>query len=227
MPRFLIMRLDGPMQAWGGHTFEDFRPSHLFPTRSGLLGLVAACLGIARDDHARQEALATSLDFTVRADTGALRPEAGDVVQPKRTVRLTDFHTVLAARRVDGKPSPYPVVSRREYLFDVSFTVAVAERAGATVGLDEVAAGLRRPVFTPFLGRRACPLARPLFEDFVDGDTARDALEKVAPQGGTVYAESATLRSEQQLLLRDVPMHRRHRQFGTRKVYIHAGKGEA
>lgn len=227
MPRFLIMRLDGPMQAWGGHTYEDFRPSHLFPTRSGLLGLIAACLGIERDDHVRQEALATSLDFTVRADTGALRPESGDMVQPKRTVRLTDFHTVLAARRVDGKPSSYPVVSRREYLFDAYFTVAVGEHADAAVKLDEVAAGLKRPVFTPFLGRRACPLARPLFDRFDEADTALAVLEKVAPHSGTVYAESAALRSEQQLLLRDVPMHRRHRQFGTRKVYIHARKGEA
>lgn len=227
MPRFLIMRLDGPMQAWGGHTFEDFRPSYLFPTRSGLLGLVAACLGIERDDHSRQEALATSLDFTVRADTGALRPEPGDAVQPKLTVRLADFHTVLAARRVDGKPSPYPVVSRREYLFDACFTVAVGERADAAVKLDEVAAGLKRPVFTPFLGRRACPLARPLFDRFDEADTALAVLEKVAPHNGTVYAESAALRSAQQLLLRDVPKHRRHRQFGTRKVYIHARKEEA
>ena len=46
MPRYLILRLDGPMQAWGTHTFEDFRPSNLFPTRSGLLGLLGACLGI-------------------------------------------------------------------------------------------------------------------------------------------------------------------------------------
>ena len=52
MSRYLILRLDGPMQAWGSHTFEDFRPSNLFPTRSGLLGLLGACLGIDRGDHA-------------------------------------------------------------------------------------------------------------------------------------------------------------------------------
>ena len=43
MPRFLVQKLDGPMQAWGTHTYEDFRPSNLFPTRSGLLGLLGAC----------------------------------------------------------------------------------------------------------------------------------------------------------------------------------------
>ena len=55
MSRYLILRLDGPMQAWGSHTFEDFRPSNLFPTRSGLLGLLGACLGIDRGDHAGLE----------------------------------------------------------------------------------------------------------------------------------------------------------------------------
>ena len=48
MPRYLILKLQGPMQAWGPILFEDFRPSHLFPTRSALLGLIGACLGIDR-----------------------------------------------------------------------------------------------------------------------------------------------------------------------------------
>ena len=61
MPRYLILRLDGPMQAWGTHTFEDFRPSNLFPTRSGLLGLLGACLGLERVDLAGQAQLAASV----------------------------------------------------------------------------------------------------------------------------------------------------------------------
>lgn len=74
MPRFLILRLDGPMQAWGTHTLEDFRPSNVYPTRSGLLGLLAACLGIERSDHIGQAALAASVEFSVRVDTAVERP---------------------------------------------------------------------------------------------------------------------------------------------------------
>ena len=66
MSKFLILRLDGPMQAWGTHTFEDFRPSNLYPTRSGLLGLLGACLGIERSDLVGQTQLAASVEFTVR-----------------------------------------------------------------------------------------------------------------------------------------------------------------
>jgi CRISPR system Cascade subunit CasD len=119
MPRYLILRLDGPMQAWGTHTFEDFRPSNLFPTRSGLLGLLGACLGIDRHNHAELEQLAASVEFTVRMDRTRLPPNAEQPML-KAAVKLSDFHTVLAARKVDGSPNKNPVVSRREYLFDVS-----------------------------------------------------------------------------------------------------------
>lgn len=220
MPHFLILRLDGPMQAWGTHTFEDFRPSNLFPTRSGLLGLLGACLGIDRRDHAGLQQLAASVEFTVRVDRNALRPEAEKLV-PKAAVKLPDFHTVLAARKVDGSANKNPVVSRREYLFDAAFTVAIGEKSGASVSLEAIAHALRRPCFTPVLGRRACPIARPLLDcGPVEATDAKTALANTHPTGGMIYAEGEWV-SDQPMQIRDVPMHGRHRQFGTRRVYVH------
>lgn len=220
MPHFLILRLDGPMQAWGTHTFEDFRPSSLFPTRSGLLGLLGACLGIDRRDHAGLEQLAASVEFTVRVDRSAPRPEP-DKPAPKAAVKLPDFHTVLAARKVDGSANKNSVVTRREYLFDAAFTVAVGEKSGASVSLEAIAHALRRPCFTPVLGRRACPIARPLLEcGPVEAVDAKIALANTHPSGGMIYAEGECV-SDQPMQIRDVPMHGRHRQFGTRKVYVH------
>lgn len=220
MPHFLILRLDGPMQAWGTHTFEDFRPSSLFPTRSGLLGLLGACLGIDRRDHAGLEKLAASVEFTVRVDRSAPRPEP-EKPATKAAVKLPDFHTVLAARKVDGSANKNPVVSRREYLFDAAFTVAVGEKSGALVSLEAIAHALRHPCFTPVLGRRACPIARPLLEcGPVDAADAKAALTSSHPVGGMIYAEGEWI-SDQPMPIRDVPMHGRHRQFGTRKVYVH------
>lgn len=227
MARFLIIKLDGPMQAWGGHTYEDYRPSHLFPTRSGLLGLLAACLGIARDDVTGQAGLAESVSFTVRADTRVTRPELESEVRQKRTIKLTDYHTVLNARRATRDPRKDETVqSWREYLFDACFTVAVEQREGAAFPLEAVATAIGKPVYTPFLGRRACPLARPLLHGFANAESAIAALDTVEPGDGTIYAETDNLANEQQMLMRDVPMHARHRQFGTRKVYIHARKAK-
>lgn len=220
MPRYLILRLDGPMQAWGTHTFEDFRPSNLFPTRSGLLGLLGACLGIDRSDHAGLEQLASSVEFTVRADRAVVRTDDGKPIS-KAAVKLADFHTVLAARKVDGSANKNPVVSRREYLFDAAFTVVIGEKPEASVTLDVIAEALRRPRYTPVLGRRSCPITRPLLEGApIEARDAKAVLASALPVGGLIYAEG-NLKSTQPLCVRDVPMHGRNRQFGIRQVYVH------
>jgi len=221
MPRCLILRLDGPMQAWGTHTCEDFRPSNLYPTRSGLLGLLAACLGIERADHAGQAALAASVKFSVRVDTAITRFDDQSSIR-KTGVKLPDFHTVLDARKVDGKVNKFPVVSRREYLFDAAFSVAVGAKPGATFTLDVIAAALRRPLYTPTLGRRACPPTRPVFDGEIEAADGVAALQEISGSGILTYSEC--LASDQPLRLRDVPLHGNKRQFGTRFVYLHKNK---
>lgn len=210
MPNYLILKLQGPMQAWGTHTFEDFRPSNLFPTRSGLLGLLGACLGIDRKDGDGLERLAASVEFAVRVDAAG--------------VKLPDFHTIRAARKVDGKANRNPVVSRREYLFDAAFTVAVGATVQAAVALDAIADAVRCPRYTPVLGRRSCPASRPLFDGWLEAPDLKAALELV-PDQGLVYVESAAWGQSRPLALRDVPMRGKHRRFGKRIVYLH-GKGE-
>ena len=232
MPSFLILKLDGPMQAWGDHTFEDFRPSRDFPTRSALLGLLAACLGIEREDTEAQAQLAGSVEFTVRADLQVMRPEIPEGQRkpvPRHSIRLTDFHTVLAARlvkrEVSGLPkaNPNPVVSRREYLHDAHFTVAVGQRDPAAYTLEIIARHLRKPVYTPSLGRRSCPLARPLLDStdyLIEAESGIEALAQVLPLGGLIYAETDA-QERNPLVVRDLPMHRGKRLFATRKVYVH------
>jgi CRISPR system Cascade subunit CasD len=228
MAAFLILRLDGPMQAWGTHTFEDYRPANLFPTRSGLLGLLGACLGLDRNDAAGLTALAESVTFAVRADREAPRPD-GDRPVPKAALKLQDYHTVLDARKVGGSVNKNPVVSRREYLFDAAFTIAVGTRPGAVFDLDRIGTALRRPLFTPVLGRRSCPIARPLLESDapVEATDALAALAQVQPTGGLIYAEDTT-DGGQVMQIRDVPGYGRIRQFGTRRLRVHrnASRGE-
>lgn len=218
MPRYLILRLDGPMQAWGTHTFEDFRPSNFYPTRSGLLGLLAACLGIERNDHNGQAALAASVEFSVRVDTTVERLDRKQPVK-KSGVKLPDFHTVMDARKVDGKVNKFPVVSRREYLYDAAFTVAVGAKPDAPLTLDTIAEALRRPLYTPTLGRRACPPTRPVFDGEAEAANGVEALRGASGGGTLIYSESQE--SGQPLRLRDVPLHGNKRQFGTRIVYLH------
>ena len=220
MRPYLILKLEGVMQAWGGHTFEDRRPSELFPTRSGLLGLLAACLGIDRRDDERQQALAESVIFTVRVDCPPLK--------------MTDYHTVKNSR-LDYKSlkSAETIQTWREYLLDAKYTVAVAATEAATVSLDDIALALHKPVFTPFLGRRSCPLGRPLLVESITAKCAKDALHSIvisrvdsdhrlpseAPQTLTFYTEELESGAAP-LWLRDKPIPGRRRQFATRQVSI-------
>jgi len=226
MARFLILRLDGPMQCWGTHTYEDYRPSNLFPTRSALVGLLAACLGIERSDRAGLRALAQGIDLTVRVDQAPWRPERSerDLHARKTPVKMTDYHTVLEARRANRLPRTGETIeTRREYLFDASFTVAIAERGKHIYGLDIIAKHLKMPVYTPFLGRRSCPIAHPLFfDEWREAANGKEALEATPVVGGTIYAESTELANNQRLLMRDVPEYQRHRSFATRTVFIHS-----
>ena len=215
MKDYLILKLSGPLQAWGTHTYEDYRPSNLFPTQSGILGLIAASMGIRRTDHTALENLSGAIEYAVRADT---RRDEGNALM--RPVKIRDFHTVLDARKVDGSSRKDPVVSHREYLCDASFTVALRlSRRPGEVSLEVIRGAVQKPVFTPFLGRRACPPSRPLFESLVQADSFEDALSQVEPFAGVLYGEYLE-RPQSELLMRDVPRIGNERQFGTRMVGI-------
>lgn len=214
MPDFLILRLNGVMQAWGKHTFEDYRPSEIFPTRSGLVGLLAACIGIDRSDTQRQKALSDSFTFAARIDASE-RP----------MVKITDYHTVLDARKVDGSVNKNPVQSWREYLCDAQFTVGLLFKPSAGFTVNDVENAIRKPVYTPFLGRRSCPLGRPLFEGIVTADSLHEAIAQIEPKHGVIYSEEKGA-SPNMLSVRDVPRFGAHRQFNVRSVYIHAPAGD-
>lgn len=222
MGDYLILKLHGPMQAWGEHTFEGLRPSANFPTRSGILGLLGACLGIGRKEYNRLQLLADSVRMAVRADERQVPRQDGS----KRSVRMlkmTDFHTILDARETYTKLDSHKnsIITQREYLYDAEFTVALWMRDGAAMSLDEVEKAVLKPYFTPYLGRRCCPLARPLYDSRVSAADVVEALQTVAPQGGTIYSEEQI--SDRMKRVRDVPLIRQPRQFAGRNIYVRGG----
>lgn len=212
MREILILRLHGVMQAWGGHTFEDYRPSLLFPTRSGLVGIIGACLGIDRGDQKALQALTSSFLYCARLDES-----------PYAVRKIIDFHTVLDARKVDGKRNPNPVVSRREYLCDARFTIALQTLDGSSYTLEQISSALREPVYTPFLGRRSCPPARPLLECILEAEDLHSALAEIPPARGILYSE-LDVGGKSKMIVRDVPAGRRL--FATRPVYLYVQEEE-
>ncbi|MDD5219467.1 MAG: type I-E CRISPR-associated protein Cas5/CasD [Candidatus Bipolaricaulis sp.] len=137
----LLLKLEGPMQSWGYRSRFDYRDSALEPTRSGVIGLICAAMGIARGEDITQF---DEIRMGVRIDRRG-RPER-------------DYHTALDVVKADGSGTD-TVQSWRDYLAGASFTVGLQSKNRQL--LEEVATALRNPVWPLFLGRKAFPLALP------------------------------------------------------------------
>ncbi|MEV5295420.1 type I-E CRISPR-associated protein Cas5/CasD [Streptomyces sp. NPDC053741] len=142
----LLLRLAGPLQSWGERSaFTPVRETASFPTRSALVGMFAAAEGIARGDTAGLKKY-EQMRLTVRVD----RPGT----------LLEDYHTVgggfpkeRTAATSGGSNKDAAVITRRQYLTDAVFVVAVTAPDDLA---KQLAAALRRPYWAPYLGRRSC-----------------------------------------------------------------------
>ncbi|MFI9410045.1 type I-E CRISPR-associated protein Cas5/CasD [Nocardia gamkensis] len=159
-PCSLVLRLAGPLQSWGDHSEYNQRRSAAQPTKSGIVGLLAAADG---RDRSADIADLTALTLGVRVD------EPGTL--------LRDYHTVsdytgqplpsatLTARGVQKHATlgsgnkKRTHVTQRFYLQDAVFVIAVS---GPTQLLEHLSRALRHPVFPLALGRRSCPPTLPL-----------------------------------------------------------------
>lgn len=162
-----VLRLEGPLQSWATQSKHGQRLTEREPSKSGVLGIVAAALGVPREDtHALTE-LAT-LELAVRID----RPGT----------LLRDYHTAgggtfRGSRKYTVHGAKNTVTSERFYLQGASF---VALLGGEASLVDRITEALRNPRWPLFLGRRSCVPTCPILEDVRQG-TPRELLPKVPP----------------------------------------------
>lgn len=162
----LLLRLVGPMQSWGSTSRFDQRDTGKEPSKSGVIGLLAAALGIDRENWIDLEPL-THLTMGVRHD----RPGV-----PKRDYQtagcaITD--TIIKANGKQAKDGG--VVSDRFYLADAAFLVGL--ECADRVVLVRIHAALRNPVWPLALGRKSYVPSEPiLIENGVQEAPLQDAL---------------------------------------------------
>lgn len=159
----LLIRLVGPMQAWGTRSQFDDRDTEAEPSKSGVLGLCAAALGI---DRAAPVDHLAALRFGVRVD--------------REGVARTDYHT---AQLFPGERRANTSVTRRAYLADAAFWAALE---GERPLLEAIDAALRNPHWRLCLGRKSFPPAEALWQ----GGGVRDgALLDVLRSASTLRGE--------------------------------------
>lgn len=144
MTHTLALCLDAPMQSWGLRSRFQSRDTAQEPTKSGVIGLLAAALGIARDKDDEVQELAKAR-MGVRVDREGLVER--------------DYHTVNRVPNTEGK-AHRTAVSHRYYLADAVFLVALEHEDRAE--LLRWHATLNDPVWPIYFGRKAFVPARPL-----------------------------------------------------------------
>lgn len=153
----LLLRLAAPLQAWGDHrAVLDSRHTAPRPTKSGVIGLLAAALGRDRDEPLGQLA---DLTMGVRADVPGTLLRDYHTVSDYRGVPLLSANLNAKGRQKPTSKPRYIQPTQRFYLQDAAFLVGVNGPADV---MDELAAAAKAPACLLGLGRRSCPPTFPL-----------------------------------------------------------------
>ncbi|MDD4924275.1 MAG: type I-E CRISPR-associated protein Cas5/CasD [Dehalococcoidales bacterium] len=193
----LLLRLSGPMQSWGTQSRFSNRDTELEPSKSGVIGLLCAAMGIKRNDTVTIEKLA-KLKMGVRID--------------KEGSMKKDFHTALQVAKAGGGIKDCEP-SDRYYLADACFLVALAGDADLIKSVNKA---LQKPVWQLFLGKKSFVPSQPVYLPngyLPQFDSVEDALrnypylcqstdEKKRPQSlrleiDTGYGEGEKVRHDQ------------------------------
>jgi CRISPR system Cascade subunit CasD len=158
---YLALLLDAPLQSWGFESRFQRRTTGLYPTKSGVIGMICAAMGLVKGSPEEQGLLPKLAKLTMTS-----------ISIPRHDVlRLEDFHTVGGGydketqpqwipRKASGGPCDNPTVTRRQYLLDARFGVILE---GERALLESVAAALQNPVWGVWFGRKNCIPAAPVY----------------------------------------------------------------
>ncbi len=140
----LLLKLTGPMQSWGVNSkFERSRSTEHYPSKSGIVGLLGACLGMKRDSDFSE---LRALRFGVRVD--------------HEGVLMKDFQTAEDINKLRYTTYKY-------YLADAFFVVGLE---GDPTILNVIMDSINRPYYPPFLGRKSYPPSESLLIGMRDAD---------------------------------------------------------
>lgn len=176
-----ILHLQGPMMSFGDTGFGQLREAGPYPSRSAVLGILAAALGISRGDTRLLD-----LHRALRVHVATVR--AGSLGMDYHTVKPSGYEE---PDELPNRRSPADVNSvqtYRGYHHDAHFVALVGGNDGDLMAACRKA--LDEPVFTPFLGRRSCPPATPLRALPVSGDTIVDALGAAVVEGQALHHQA-------------------------------------
>ena len=177
MTDYLLFQLYGPLAAWGDIAVGEKRPSFTHPGKSVVIGLLAAALGIRRDEPDHLTALADGYGLGIRQDS------AGEFLRDYHTTQVPPQRrsVVHRTRRNEvNADSLNTILSTRDYRQDALYTIALWPLSKqAPHSLQELKAALQRPRFVLYLGRKSCPPALQLDPRVISAENLKAAFDEV------------------------------------------------
>ncbi len=178
MKDYLVFRLYGPMASWGQAAVGGDRPTGVQPTRSAILGLLGAALGIKRDEEKRLLDLQKSVLIAVKQCTPS------SLIRDYHTTQVPSHNKKVIHRTRKSELSESKlntILSSRDYRCDGLWVVALRLSENPVFNLQEIKDALLEPVYALALGRKSCPPALPLFPKIIQCSELKPALDTAFP----------------------------------------------
>lgn len=190
MKDYLVFQLYAPLSSWGIEAVGEVRHTAVIPTRSALLGLLAAATGIKREEEERLNRFNRSYHVAVRSlsDQESWLRDYHSVTMPREN-RKRIYHT----RRDEWLLDPEELstlITQREYRSDAYYHVAISAAPDADISLTQLLQALNHPHFPLYLGRKACPLALPLAPIILSGTLGgvfNQAISELPGRGAELF----------------------------------------
>ncbi|MBI6550291.1 type I-E CRISPR-associated protein Cas5/CasD [Xenorhabdus lircayensis] len=179
MKTYLVFRLYGALASWGVEAVGESRPTSTYPTRSAILGLLGAALGIRRDDETQLAALQQSVKVAIKQIvSGSLMRDYHTAQVPSHDKKQTHL---TRKSELSDKSKLNTVLSSRDYRADGLWIIAISLTEQANFPLSALRDALIKPVFTLSLGRKSCPLALPMMPKLAEYPSLKAALDTPFP----------------------------------------------
>jgi len=166
----LLLRLKGPMQSWGTHSYFSDRDTSREPTKSGVLGIICAAMGLQRDSDLSEF---SAMRFGVRVNKeGKLKTDfqtGQEIEQEVTTKRGKKEETYL---------------SHNHYLSDADFIVGFESNDREL--LERIQNALKKPKWLLWLGKKSYVPSLPIYIE--DGLVEKDLI-RALEQHGFEYQE--------------------------------------
>lgn len=227
---YVLLWLEAPMQSWGSDSKFGRRDTQIFPTKSGVMGLICSALGAGgqqRELLAEFAALnQTAISFS------RCNAMADELIKQDREPLLRDFHMVGSGYN-DQDPWAKLLIPKtnqckaavgggskltyRYYLQDAAFAVILEVPISR---VQNIAKALQNPIWDVYLGRKNCVPTDFIYRGIFENELAAlkqanvIALQKTRVEDFRVIHGLLQDGSGEVFTLNDVPV-----QFGEDKRY--------